>query len=327
MRWLGPIICVLTFASLASAQPDAKAAAEAVFKEGRDAMKRNDPAAACSKFAESLKYDAALGTVLNLGLCQAELGDFLGASRRFTEFLDRAPGTDTRRSFAGERLAQAEQSLATVRLRTPSGASELRVLLDGRELPHSELAQPIRLNPGAHRIEVSSPGAPARASTFTVGKGETADIELPLPVAAEQAGRPSAPPAAHPPPRPEQPRAEPSPPASPVAASPAPTVAYAVGAIGLVSIGVGAVTGLLALDRKNTVIDRCGEDLVCPANDGESRDLAKQGKTFATVSTVTFIAGGAALGVSGYLLFFRPAGGSGAGSQPLRVGAALTGRF
>jgi hypothetical protein len=66
----------------ASARDRDPVAAEALFRAGRDALKRGAWAAACSKLAESQTLDPAAGTALNLAVCQEKLGNVARPCRR-----------------------------------------------------------------------------------------------------------------------------------------------------------------------------------------------------------------------------------------------------
>lgn len=67
-------------------------------------------------------------------------------------------------------------------------------------------------------------------------------------------------------------------------------------ALGGAAVIAGLVTGGLAWDRKGIVDDACNEADQCHP---EGIEAADEGRTFSTISTVTFIAGGvlAAAGV------------------------------
>src|SRR5512139_1741852 len=61
-------------ASAARAQASDKAAAEALFDEGRKLMAEGKYAAACAKLEASQKLDAGVGTQLNLADCYEKSG-------------------------------------------------------------------------------------------------------------------------------------------------------------------------------------------------------------------------------------------------------------
>ena len=74
------------------------------------------------------------------------------------------------------------------------------------------------------------------------------------------------------------------------------TLGYVAGGLGLAGLAVGAVTGVLVLDRKSTVNDEC-KGHVCSK---EGKEAADSGQTLAAISTIAFAVGiaGAATGVT-----------------------------
>ena len=90
------------------------------------------------------------------------------------------------------------------------------------------------------------------------------------------------------------------------AASPAPsaaaprganhTLAYAVGGAGLLGVALGAATGLVAFRKNASSTDVCPNDGVC--RDASARSDNRAAGTWATASTVSFVAGGALLGAA-----------------------------
>ena len=65
-----------------------------------------------------------------------------------------------------------------------------------------------------------------------------------------------------------------------------------IGGLGVASIVVGGITGSMVFAKKKTVEEHCDERKAC---DSEGLDAGEQGKTLATVSTITFAAGAGAL--------------------------------
>jgi len=71
---------------VAAAEPGAnKAAADALFAEGRTLAAQGKHAEACAKFAESERFEPAVGTSLNLGECHEQLGHTASAYGAFGE--------------------------------------------------------------------------------------------------------------------------------------------------------------------------------------------------------------------------------------------------
>jgi hypothetical protein len=90
-----------------------------------------------------------------------------------------------------------------------------------------------------------------------------------------------------------------------------------LGAGGL-SLGIGAVTGLLAVARTNDLKARCPDNQCSPADQSTANDIKSTGN----VSTVAFLAGGA-LVATGVLLVLLPPGGAAPAATP--VASAATG--
>jgi len=98
---------------------------------------------------------------------------------------------------------------------------------------------------------------------------------------------------------------------------------------GVVGLGIGGVTGAMALSETSTIEEGC-DGTHCLKSDSDRGDRAS---TLAAISTVGFIAGGALATAGVLLLVVRPGGGasrSGDGQLSLSAsprGAWLSGRF
>src|SRR5258706_15138092 len=75
----------------ASSPPRDPATADALFRQGRQAMEAKNYADACQKFAESQKLDPAAGTAMNLATCEEKLGKLASAWQHWKEALDALP--------------------------------------------------------------------------------------------------------------------------------------------------------------------------------------------------------------------------------------------
>src|SRR5207237_5050932 len=94
-RWLLPIASVVLAAS-ARAQSNDRVAAEALFRAARESMQQGDFATACKRFRESERLEQAVGTWLNLGLCEEKLGHWASAWAYYQRVLHTVPATDGR---------------------------------------------------------------------------------------------------------------------------------------------------------------------------------------------------------------------------------------
>ena len=264
----------MTIALLArSASADETLTAEALFRAARDAMTREDFATACAKFAESQKLDPAPGTLLNIGECSERLGRKASAWKAYAEAADRLSG-DSRRDFAIQKRDELSKGLATLSVAVTGEAADCTLKEDGIPLGRVVWAEPIPVDPGEHAVELACPGkAPAGARLRVTGAGPHS-ISI-APGAKSKA--------------PEGPKTA-------EASSAMPIAGWVLSGVGIASIGVGAATGALVLDRKAKVNDLCthAKTPQCPK---AGVDAAHQGKTFSTISTITFVGGIALMGV------------------------------
>jgi hypothetical protein len=89
-----------------------------------------------------------------------------------------------------------------------------------------------------------------------------------------------------------------------------------------VGIGIGSYFGLRTFSTWSQAKSDCGAG--CP-DGSNARAEQSDARTFATVSTIAFVAGGAALAAGGYLLLSAPSPSShGPASADVRVGPWIT---
>jgi hypothetical protein len=288
-----------------------QAAAEALFKQGRDLMAKGQYAEACPKFAESERLDPAPGTLLNLATCYEKGGQIASAWVTYKEAVSLAhkANQEDRARMARDKAAQLEPKLPTLTIVVPASAQRPDLLLrrDGELVGHAEWGVAIPVDPGAHVVEASAPGAKTWqgqveiAATGTKGSVEVPPLEslpeappsvatpapvMPGPVAPTSAVLPIA--------------VEPSAPSSP--GSGQRTAGWIVVGVGVAGLGVGGVLGALALADNNDAKGRCLGS-VC---DTQGYSATTDAKHAATASTIAFVAGGAIAAVGVVLLLTAP---------------------
>lgn len=292
-RWI-PLVVVLAFASAlptaAFAQPTVmeKLESDKLFREGKRLYGDGKYKEACEALAKSDELDPAIGTVGLLAACHEKQGDLVAAWKGYLETKRRAEAKrDDRAAYAAEQAEALKARLAKLTIANRSGEGDVEVARDGEILPASLLGAPVPVNPGAHEITVRFPGSGEWKAQVTLKEGEARTVEIP-PLVDE---------------------------VSPESSSSGPPrwFAYVAGGVGLAGIGVGAVTGVLAMSANEDSMNKriCDPTArLCP-----ERDTAF---TMATVSTVGFIAGGVGV-AAGVVLFFVSGGGS-SGTGPGALG-------
>jgi hypothetical protein len=136
---------------------------------------------ACDKYIESLHYNpAALGTLLNVALCDEKLGRIASAVARFAEARERA-----REQGLPEHLRAAEDHLATLQLQVPHLAVRLteqlpdtKVLVDDHLIAPDTLGD-IAIDPGSHTVTVSAPDRLPHRATVAIALAEHKAIVIP----------------------------------------------------------------------------------------------------------------------------------------------------
>lgn len=290
----------------ALADPRDAVAAEALFRQGRDALARGDWSAACPKFAESQRLDPAVGTLMNVADCDEHEGHLARAWEEWQEAIDQLRHSgDDRVTIALARREALDARVPRLTLRLAEGASA-EVTRDGVTLGRASLGVALPVDPGAHTIVVSAPGRETVTRVATLREGESVELTL-----APGPATTAPPPAPSPPSRMSTPRA----------------IGYGAIAAGAVALGVAVVSALVVVHEKSVVDASCGPDNACsPAG----LDAARAGKTWVTINTVSSVIALAAGGVGVTLLLATPSSSrktSVAPVAPPTVGLVLTGSF
>jgi hypothetical protein len=298
---LAVVVAVAAHPAVARAQTATdQPTAEALFAEGRRLLAEGKYADACPKFAESQRLDPAIGTLLNLGDCHEKIGQTASAWARFREAAEIAhrAGDAAREKVSKRRAAALEERLSKLTITVPmaSNAPGLEVQRDGVTMGRAVWGTAAPVDPGSHRIEATAPGRKPWSTTVTVDAAHRS-ITVAIPALA------AAPAEAH---APSQ--------AAPAALSPSAketsalrghgqrVAAVVIASTGVAAVGVGSVFGVLASSKKDE------SEIYCHKNLCSQRgvDLRDQALTSATVSTVAFVAGAAALAGGAALWFTAP---------------------
>jgi hypothetical protein len=279
---------LMTAASARADGPSDQARAEALFAEGRRLLTTSRFAEACPKFAESERLDPAIGTQLNLGDCYEKTGQTASAWAVFRDAAAEAQRTnDARRgSVASERATALALRLVRLTIVVPaaSRAPGLQVKRDGVAIDSAAWGEPTPMDPGWHAIEATAPGKRRWTAPVTIDAAR-ALTEITVPPLEDLAA-----------------------PTSTTDASAAGRsqriAAVVVAGTGVAALGVGAIFTGLAVARNHDSDAHCRGNL-CDALGVEQRAEALGN---ARASTVSVIAGLAAIGGGAALWFTAPAG-------------------
>jgi serine/threonine-protein kinase len=303
-RALSTLAAVVLFAVPARAQTD-PVTAQALFDDAKRLMASGHVAEACPKLAESQRLDPGVGTLLNLGDCYDRVGkpSRAWATFREAEAAAQHEGQSDRVRYAKRRAAETEAKLVRLTVDVPDDVRipSLEVLRDGEALREPLWGSAVPVDPGDHLVEVRAPGYKTFESRVTATHDPIVVRVTPLEKEAPQTVEPPPPIALTTPPITfESERGTPLPPPPPPTSSAARTAGFVTGGIGLVGVAIGALFGVLAIDRDNSARSAGCDATTCPTVG--ALGLSNDAKSFALTSDVAFIAGGVFL-VTGIICF------------------------
>lgn len=279
--WL-PAALVLAAPGAQAQSAGDKAAAEALFSDGRKLMAESKYAEACPKFEASLKLDPGLGAMLNLADCYEKNGQTASAWAEFREAsaAARASGSKDREDLARQRAAALEPKLS--RLTIVVGKPSAKVTRDGTSVDPAAFGSAMPVDPGKHVIEATAQGKQKWSKTIDVapnGARTSVDVpplqdDLPGTAAAQSSGASTS---------------VSRDVAVSSAASKQRTIAIGAGAVGVIGLAAGTFFGLKASSTWSEAKQGCNASLADCTTD--AANLSHDAKTQATVSTAVFAVG------------------------------------
>ena len=247
--------------------------AETLFRQGRASAEAGDYPRACVAFTESLRLDAAPGTLLNLADCEEHVGRLAGAMGHFLRLESVLPAADERHAIAHERAAALAVRVPwmTVTL-APHTPPDARVFRDGVEMRAPELAGPFPVDPGPHNVLVVARGYEATSTAVVATERATVRVAVSVgPVVPHEVARPA----------------------------PSRTPVWLVGGAGVASLGVGTYFGARALAERSVSDAACAAGVCANATGLAAYQSARSD---ARVSDVAFGISIVGVAVAGYLL-------------------------
>lgn len=298
----------LAAAPLHAQTADDRAAAESLFDRARALAKAGKHADACPLYAESLKLDPAVGTMLHLADCHEQVGRTASAWVGFREAAAaaKAAGQADRVRMAEQRAQALEPRLSRLNISVAPDARlpGLVVKRDGAVVSPTLLSTGVPVDPGPREITAEAPGRVPWKLRMIVGASGESSVVVPLLDVEPVAGAAVPPPAAS--------ATAPLPPttsAAPVtpAASPQDTTSstgrrtagFALAGAGLVFTGASVLVGLSAKSKYGTTEGHCDASNRC---DESGLDIQRSARARANVGTALFGVGLLAGGAAAYLL-------------------------
>jgi len=238
--------------------------------------------------------DPAVGTMLNLAVCEEKRGRLATSWDLYRGAYEKLPPNDARRDYAKAQVDRLEPRLPHLTMTLAVGAPAGTKVREGdTEYSGAAFGLPLPVDPGKHDLVVEAPGRESRTVSVELAEGGNATVDIA--------------------PGPEKPLAPTD--ATTGGAGAANTTApgqesssgfgrkqlgFVIGGVGVVGLGVGLTTGLMALGKKSTTDSQCVDALQRCSPEGH--DAASAGRTLAAVSTVGWIVGALGVGAGAYLI-------------------------
>lgn len=305
----GALVALALLASTQRALARDPAAAEALFRAAKDAMARGALDEACDKFRQSQALDPAPGTLFRLADCEETRGRIATAWALFDEVVQKLEPSDERIAMVRERRARIEPRLPRLVLRVaPGSPSDVSVRRGDAAVGAAGLGVALPIDPGKHVLVVTAAGHAAVEVPIEIAERQTKEVTVqPGPVVAA--------------PRRADAAVGANDTAGAARGSPQRWLGIAVGAVGVVGIGVGTGFGLVAMGKHDDAAARCPEP--DPCGDRAAAQAWSDATTAGTVSTVAFVAGGVLAAGGAALWLTAPSSatrvGVGAGQLRARV--------
>jgi hypothetical protein len=290
---------------------------------------------ACEKFAGSMKADPSVGALVNLARCHEKQGKTASAYAEYQRAAELAVNErQPARGRAARQLAVAlkpKLSRLTVTLAEPG--ADVTVTRNGEEIDQLDFGKAVPVDPGEHAIEARAAGHQTWSTTVQVGPdADQQSVEVPaLEPAPDQPGGAAG-------------LGEATEPGLDEGADEGEftwtgqhIAAVVTAGVGVAGVVLGIVFGTQASSKWDEALSYCNNEDIndCSA---EAGPLSQDANTFATVSTVGLVVGGAAIAAAVIVWLTAP---SGADEEPETevgwqlapmvgrdtAGGALRGRF
>jgi hypothetical protein len=158
----------------------AKQQAERLYAEGAQAAKEKRWAVARDRFGGALALASHPQIAVQLGRAELMLGEHRNAAEHLSMFLwDSAGVSDGDRRLVEELLAEAKAKVGTVRVTVDAPGAE--VLVDGKRVGMSPLAEPVFVDAGSREIEARFAGRAPAHERLEAAAGKTYEVKLELP--------------------------------------------------------------------------------------------------------------------------------------------------
>jgi len=294
-----------------------------VVAQGRRLMAEGNYEEACPKLAQAQLQSPAPATAMVLATCYDKQGKLATSWATFNAAAlgAEAAGKKKIADEARRAAAELEPKVSHLTIKPPPDASGIEVRVDNEPVSDSDLGVAVARDGGGHDIEVSAPGKKTWNKHVDLETGGQ-NIEVDVPRLADDrpvSGAGGAAPGGS-----DGSNAVADTTSEPSSGQGQRIAGIVIAGVGVVGLGVGAFAGLHANSTYSDARAACGGGGSCPP-DSTGPTLRDSASTWASVSTVSFIAGGVALAGGALVFFTAPHGSAGGNAQGSAGGNATVG--
>ena len=178
-----------------------KAAAEALFDQGRKLLSEGKVEDACKKFEGSQRVDPGIGTLLYLADCYERAGRTASAWATFREAASAADaaGQDDRAETGRKRAERLQATLAHLTVTVATELENMEGLTvhyknqdSGREeaLSKALFGSPVPVDPGKYQVTAAAPGYQSFEGAVTITEAANQELAIPALVVDEAVAEP-----------------------------------------------------------------------------------------------------------------------------------------
>lgn len=294
------------------------AAAEALFRAGRQLLQEGKLEDAFAKFEESYRLDPTAGALLNMGECRFRAGKSASAWALYQQAATLADvqGKPDLFELASHRQQELEPNLSYLTFHVSKAVPGLEVKRDGVLVGAAQFDVTLPVDPGRHFITAQAAGYESVQFAVVVqDKHERQVINVPALKELRISQVASVAPQPNPNPMPARNQSQSQSPTSPWP--------WILGGVGAASLVVGTASSILMIHENNYAKDNCLTKVNC-----NNAVLQAQGRrnTEAGVAEVTIPVGILALGSAATWLLLSPRTAKGEQSPPVAFGTFTNGR-
>jgi tetratricopeptide (TPR) repeat protein len=259
-----------------------KVMAKKAAQEAKKHAKKGDWEEAREAWQKSVDLNDTPDARLDLAKAEAELGHLLLAEKHIQKVLENPKLNWGQKKKANKALKDIDEKIPTLTLELPAEFSG-KILVDDEEKERGALKEPLRLDPGEHKVHAEADGYKPFDESVVLEQGDRKNLTVLMAELPKAAPKPV--------PTEEAPEKK-------QGSSTQKTLGWVSIAVGGVGLVVGTVMGLQARSTRNELNAECANDVCTEAQ----RDLYDKGTTQAGYATAGFIVGGVGIGLGTVLL-------------------------